>query len=1147
MTRSTKRWGLLLGVVVLWVAGAAAAQDELPLFHRITVRLDPAAHTVDVVDRLELQGRVEPDGDGAYRFALHAALKPRVVGRGWRLKRIEAPVDASFFGINATSETVAEDVPLQGWALIPGKAPDALVELRYSGEIHHALDTQGEEYQRSFSETPGIVDERGVFLAGTTYWLPTFGDGLVVFDLEVAALPDGWAVISQGRRTPGEGSVLWECPYPTEEVYLVGGPLVETCDGTGDVEVCAFLREPDPALAHRYLTATRRYLQMYESMLPPYPYLSFALVENFWETGYGMPGFTLLGPKVIRFPWILTSSYPHELLHNWWGNSVYVDVDAGGNWCEGLTSYMADHMFAEQRGEGALYRRTLLKKYTDFAVGEDDFPLAEFRSRSSAASEAVGYGKSAMVLHMARRQMGDEAFTGALSAFYGDHLFTHASFDDLAVALDGEQGERWQRFFEHWTGRTGAPRLELGEVTLKTEDEITWTLDVSVKQAQEGEPYPLLLPVAVTVEGQDEPLWLDLVPEGRTFRGRLDCPSRPVRLDVDPAFDVMRQLDPLEVPPSLSTLFGADSATFVLPAGAAGDELAAWRALATAWAAPAEPDVVMDEDLLALPAGAVWLLGHDNRHRAAVLDRLASHGVAAASDGVTVDGEEVPRDGHSLVLVARSAQDPADAVGWIAADPGAAIAGLTRKLPHYSRYSFLAFKGDEPTNTRKGQWDPLDSPLAMRLGGQEMAPPPSIERAALAEPPPPFDSAALLATVQALTADDMDGRGLGSQGLDRATDWVEGRMEALGLEPAGEHGYRQTFEWVGHPVQRHTKLTNLVGRIAGTDPALADQPVVVMAHLDHLGRGWPDVRSGNEGLVHPGADDNASGVAVLLELAGALSSAPPAARPVLFAAVTGEEAGLLGSRHLLASMNTMPSACLNLDTVGRLADGSILVLDAHSAREWRFIFMGVGHTLGIPVVVSAEPLDSSDQGACIERGVPGVQLTTGPHADYHRPGDTAGSVDPDGMVTVTAAAHEAVVYLTGRVEPLTVAETAAEPGVGHPGGGHPGGGHPGGGHPGGGHPGGGHPGGARKATLGTVPDFTFQGEGVKVYELVEGSPAVAAGIQAGDILRELAGEPVDDLRDLSELLKVHAPGDRVELVVLRDGTRVTLIAELAER
>ena len=1139
------RWGLLLWVIASMCPLRATADESTHLFHRLTVELDPVAHTVVVVDRFQLPGRVEPDEDGAYRFALHAELDPAVTSRGWRLRRVKGPVGSSFFGINATTDTVAEEVPLQGWKLIPGKDPNALVELHYAGEIHHALDAQGEAYQRSFSETPGIVDEQGVFLAGTSFWVPYFGDGLVVFDLQVDDLPGGWAVISQGRRTPGDGTVLWECPYPTEEIYLVGGPLVETCDDAGEIEVCAFLREPDPALANRYLTATRRYLQMYQSMLPPYPYLSFALVENFWETGYGMPGFTLLGSKVIRFPWLLTSSYPHELLHNWWGNSVYVDVDAGGNWCEGLTTYLADHMFAEQRGEAVVYRRTALKKYTDFALGDDDFPLTEFRSRHSAASEAVGYGKSAMLLHMARREMGDEAFLAGLSAFYGDHLFTHASWGDLASALDGQGGDRWKAFFDHWTGRTGAPRIELQDVQVKTHGDGDWIVQVEAHQTQEGAPFPLVLPVAVLVEGSDEPVWLHLPSEGRSFRGEIECPAQPLRVIVDPAFDVMRQLDPFEVPPALSNLFGADDPTFVLPSAAPDAELEVWRSLAGAWAAPDEPRFESDAELLALPAGAVWLLGRENTRRAAVLDGLADQGVALGERAIAVGEESIPLDNHSLVLVSRSPGDPTSAVGWIAADPIEAVAGLGRKLPHYSRYSYLAFRGDEPTNVLKGMWAPRRSPLVMQLSGDASAP--VIERDPLADPPPPFDSSVLLSTVQALTTDEMDGRGLGSRGLEKATSWVEQRFTEIGLQPAGDEGFRQTFDWQGHPLQHPMDLTNLVGRLPGTDPALQGHPVLVLAHLDHLGRGWPDVRSGNEGLAHPGADDNASGVAVLLELARALSEAPPNARPVLFAVTTGEEAGLLGSRHLLASRASIPSACVNLDTVGRLNDGSILVLDAHSAREWRFIFMGVGHTTGAPVVVSTEPLDSSDQGACVELGVPGVQLTTGPHADYHRPGDTADRIDAAGMVTVTAAAHEAIVYLADRVEPLTAAGGGGTPGVGHPGGGHPGGGHPGGGHPGGGHPGGGHPGGGRKVTLGTVPDFTYQGDGVKVYELVPGSPAEAAGFQVGDVLRTLAGEEIDDLRGLSELLERYAPGDRVEIVVIRGAGEVTLVAELAAK
>ena len=114
--------------------------------------------------------------------------------------------------------------------------------------------------------------------------------------------------------------------------------------------------------------------------------------------------------------------------------------------------------------------------------------------------------------------------------------------------------------------------------------------------------------------------------------------------------------------------------------------------------------------------------------------------------------------------------------------------------------------------------------------------------------------------------------------------------------------------WTGGKPEREIKLVNLVARVPGRDPKLENEPVLVMAHLDHLGRGWPDVREGNENQIHPGADDNASGVAVLLELARAMAAEPPRPRPVLFAVVTGEEAGLVGSRHLLESM-AMPTSC----------------------------------------------------------------------------------------------------------------------------------------------------------------------------------------------------------------------------------------------
>jgi hypothetical protein len=1092
--------------------------------------LDPENHRIDVVDEIRLDGALKADAGGGYRFLLHAGLAPEVRTAGWRLERVEGEVKAGFFGLNATTETVVDDIPLQGWRLLPPDESAAVVTLSYGGKIHHELATSGEEYQRSFTETPGIIDTRGVFLAGASYWVPAFGDGLMSFELEVGGLAAGWEVVSQGRRVrheradDGTRTTGWRLDHPTEEIYLVAGPWHEYADRAGHVEIFAFLRDQDPGLAQKYLEATKRYLKLYQGMLTPYPYASFALVENFWETGYGMPGFTLLGPSIIRFPWILTSSYPHELLHNWWGNSAYVDYERG-NWCEGLTAYMADHLFAEQRGEGAVYRRATLKKYSDFVTSGNDFPLVDFTSRRSAASEAVGYGKSLMLYHMLRRAVGDELFVRSMRRFYEDARFRRATFSDIAAAFEVEAGGDWASFIAEWTERAGAPRLEIAEVELRQPeaDGQQWAIRLRLEQTQEGDPFPVTVPVAVTMEGHAGPLWFEAGTCHRRCQLEILCPARPLRLDVDPLFDVMRRLDPLEVPPALSTLFGAEDPLFVLPAQAPDEELEVWRGLAAAWARPGEARVVMDTSLTELPDGTAWILGVRNRLADTVMARLGDHPVGLGEDSIRIADHELPRSDHSVVLVARSPGDPSDAVAWVAADPAAAIPGLARKLPHYTRYSYLGFRGDEPENVAKGMWQPVSSPLVRSLSEGELPELTLPQRSALAELPPLYDADALKSTVAVLADPALEGRGLGSDGLERATAWVEERLGTLGLEAMGDEGFRQSWSWTGGDPPRQMSLSNLVARIPGSDPALAGEPVLVMAHLDHLGLGWPDVRTGNEGRIHPGADDNASGVAVLLELAAAMAAEAPRPRPVVFAVVTAEEAGRVGSKHLLEGLapETVPFACVNLDTVGRLADGKLYVLNAGSAREWRFIFMGVGYTTGAPVEVVSEPLDSSDQMSCIERGVPAVQLFTGPNEDYHRPSDTVDAIDADGMVTVTEATHETVGYLAERSDPLTVTITSQHSAPAAAG--------------------------SRRASLGTMPDFSFDGPGVRVQQVTPGSAAERAGIRAGDIVTALDGDRVSDLRSYSSALKAQAPGDEVSVTLLRDGEEITVTATLGER
>ena len=260
-------------------------------------------------------------------------------------------IGAGFSGINSASDGSDRD-DLSRYRTGDGPVSDGALTVRYRGPFDFGLSDQKEEYTRGFRETTGIVSDEGVYLAGNGFWYPYFGEGLIEFDM-VVDKPADWQVVSQGNGVASDetGRAIWSSGGPMDEIYVVGGPLVLYEEAAGAVQAQVYLREPDEGLANKYLAATAQYIEMYRELIGTYPYEKFALVENFWETGYGMPSFTLLGPSIIRFPFILTSSYPHEILHNWWGNSVFVDYKSG-NWAEGLTAYLADHLIQEQRGQG---------------------------------------------------------------------------------------------------------------------------------------------------------------------------------------------------------------------------------------------------------------------------------------------------------------------------------------------------------------------------------------------------------------------------------------------------------------------------------------------------------------------------------------------------------------------------------------------------------------------------------------------------------------------------------------------------------------------------------------------------------------------------------------------------------------------------
>ena len=1002
--------------------------------------------------------------------------------------------------------------------------------------MNFPLSSPEEEYARGLTETAGLIGSDGVYLAGGTLWYPYFSDELVSFDL-TATVPDGWHLISQGNGSSRDqtGQAHWDSGGLVDEIYLVGGPLTPYDEAAGAVAAQVYLRQPDAALADKYLSATAQYIEMYRGLIGPYPYGKFALVENFWETGYGMPSFTLLGPQIIRFPFILTSSYPHEILHNWWGNSVFVDYPTG-NWCEGLTAYMADHLMKERVGQGLEYRRDTLKKYRDFVRDGRDFPLTEFRSRHSAATEAVGYGKTLMGFHMLRRQLGDEVFKTALARFYREYRGRKASFSDIRAQLEQVSGEDLELFFQQWVELAGAADLRLDAVEVQSTDD-GFEVSGVLRQIRAGTPFELQVPLSLTTVNGLETQVLRVTGAETSFSFK--TASEPQLLEVDPEFDLFRLLDARETAASIGQVFGDRNLVAVLPAAADDATRTAYRELVERWQSPTQNlTIVLDTDIDGLPAdAAAWVMGRDNQFAARLFSSDPGLGLIVSDAGLRLQDRAIPAAGHSTVVVRRHPANINKAVGWIVVDPPAAFPGMGSKLPHYGKYSYLAFEGDEPTNIASGEWANNDSPLRadLRSAQQRAAGPvdsaPRPARKPLAELPAVFSEERLQQHVDYLAAPAMQGRGLGSTQLEEAAAYIAGEFASAGLVAAGDDGsYLQGFAVEeGEDGQPH-RVHNVIGYLPGANPAYADQAALITAHYDHLGHGWPDVRQSDAGQIYPGADDNASGVAILIELARNFAAGAPPERNLVFVAFSAEEAGLLGSHYYVEHPRPAPLegivGVINLDTVGRLENQPVSVLATGSAMEWPFVFRGVTAVTGIPSENIAGASASSDQQSFIDRGVPGVQIFTGANADYHRASDTPDKINGAGMVKVATFVKEATGYLLQREEPMVLAGSMAAGGPGDRSA---------------------NTEAQRRVSFGTVPDFAHNADGVRVDSVVPGSPAELAGIQAGDVLLEMNGGTVAGLGAFSDFLKTLVPGDTVIATVLRDGQTISVAVTVVPR
>ena len=390
----------------------------------------------------------------------------------------------------------------------------------------------------------------------------------------------------------------------------------------------------------------------------------------------------------------------------------------------------------------------------------------------------------------------------------------------------------------------------------------------------------------------------------------------------------------------------------------------------------------------------------------------------------------------------------------------------------------------------------------------------------------------ILSRVQVLTSPEYAGRGSGTPEGEAAAELLAQWFQSAGLTPGFDDSYFQEFPlsgegWTGDDLEGKTSRN--VGAILPGAGALASQYVVIGAHHDHLGRLDPALAGSGpaaELSYYAGANDNASGLTVLFELIELLKMDTSASRrSVFFVCFGGEEVGLQGSGYMVSHMPLeldVVDAMINFDTVGQMTDRRLYVSGVGTAAAFPGMVQEA-NTQGLDLSLAQGGWSGSDHMSFNTKEIPVIFVFGGPYQQYNTVNDLWSTLNMKGMSEITAFSANLIRSLRHHPEDLPwimIAEKLRLDDDGSQ---------------------------NRDTWFGSLPDFTEDVVGYKLAGVFDGSPAAKGGLKKGDVLVKLAGRDVVDLPSFTNALRANAPGELVEVTVLRDGNRLNFTVVLGDR
>lgn len=707
------------------MAAVSAPDRATILNHDLAVELIPSSHELRARDQVEVE---IPPQASTVAFTLAPTLHvesivlrtPSVPGQ-----QVQQDTILSFTR-ELSSQLATQQITV---TFPPEHEARASLIWTYRGEIN---DPPKEPRHLRFvtpSETAGHIGPEGVYLSSESQWYPDIEGSLSAYRVR-AQVPHDWTVVTQGRKqaeqTNSTASSTWVIRDRSEALTLVANKfVVKSREWKGQngqrVELATYFFPDNAELADEYLDATAKYLDVYVPILGDYPFEKFAVVENFFASGLGMPSFTLLGSGSIKRHYVQPYALGHELVHSWIGNAVFNRADHG-NWVEGLTTYLANyywHELVQDAGQAREQRRLMMQGYSVYVTPEQDYPVAQFLRKSDERDNAIGYQKAALVFHLLRREVGDESFWRGLKALVSQYRNRAADWGSLEAVFSRESHQDLRWFFEQWVERSGAPTVSLGELIARrrTGDDGREAWRLTVQLHQDGKPFRVAIPLKIVMKDASEIRWMGISQTEDSVEFML--PHQPLEVQLDPDLMAFRRFTRAQLPPMLNgyvtdpqramvRAFSDQASPLQLVAARIADQEAQLPEVQKTTVLPIEGAPFS-------PVGSMLILAGADQQRAvqSMIQESCGDLVTLNSAGFRIDGRTYEGPAMAALFSCHRARVPGSVITVLYGVTPQAIAKVARLLFYYGWQSYVIFH--DGAVAKRGLWQTVQDMKEVRI------------------------------------------------------------------------------------------------------------------------------------------------------------------------------------------------------------------------------------------------------------------------------------------------------------------------------------------------------------------------------------------------------------------------------------------------